>query len=455
MRRYLVICLTLVIPLSLTMLLTLAIPWSGWRARNDVVMAGETESSRSPAEIGPTLPLTPVGFLNICDRDPNVCPVDQVTWQGEPNGWQSTYKRWQRHTGTAAGSEVIWYGSAPYSGSNPNYANYREIRYMDFTYTPDGYPSVPGNPPITYEWQPWEPITNNYILHQYAGASESLAPLIGATACGTGVYYPLVDETSSFSYTPMSVTRNGECLGGGYIVAHLVELWGGPLSLTRMDKCDDVDLGIPASQSPRGNLVCKISPYAGTVYQGYVWGAGSTPSTPAVAGCEAVIYAWGWANPSQVTSGQDYAARFRNGELRFSKWINLSGQLSGTLPTPNDYAWWNSRCALAWRDVPNLLYSGVYKIGTSIYTDTIGAFSSSIVLPTSGGAFTSTFDGTEYFFPPDIFTETVRITHTMLAASEVSSARLHCLESTGSTGQKLPMSCRGKPPSPSLERHIR
>ena len=236
MRRYLVLSLTLAIPLSLTMLLTLAIPWSGWRAGNDIVMAGETESSRSLAEIGPTLPLTPVGFLNICDRDPNVCPVDQVTWQGEPNGWQSTYKRWQRHTGTAAGSEVVWYGSAPYSGSNPNYANYREIRYMDYTYTPDGYPNVPSTPPNTYEWQPWEPVTNNYVMHQYAGASESLAPLIGATACGTGVYYPLVDETSSFSYTPMSVTRNGECLGGGYIAAHLVELWGGPLSLIRMEQ---------------------------------------------------------------------------------------------------------------------------------------------------------------------------------------------------------------------------
>jgi hypothetical protein len=158
--------------------------------------------------------------------------------------------------------------------------------------------------------------------------------------------------------------------------------------------------------------VCKISPYVGIVYPRYAFN--STESLPAIVGCEAVLYAWGWPAPQQVSSGQDYEAWFRNGELRFSMWISLSDQVGSSLPAADDHQWWNSRCEQAWSSTTNILYSGVYKIGPTVYTDSIRwPIQVEATIPITGGSLTSAIDGVVYTFPANSFTEPVTVTHTI------------------------------------------
>jgi hypothetical protein len=407
--------------LVLTFRLILALDVSGLSGDTANISAPGSSPQRSGTVGGASWPLE-VTDIHLCAHNPAKCPVYKDTWPGEPNAWQRTGRKWQKHSGTPGEIEIVWEWSAPYSGSNPEYANDRDNYYVDYSNTPDTYPIITGTAPVPFAWARWEVADDNYILHQFGNPQEELADTVGALDCESGLYYPMVSHDVEYSYTPMSVVRDGECVGGGYISVYRAELWGPPLSPTRVAKCDNPDTGIPADQSPRGNAVCKISPHVGVAHQRYVFGAGPTPSDGSVAGCEAVVYAWGWPKPQQVDSGQDYQTLFRNGELRFSRWLNLSSQVHGNIPAPDDHAWWTAQCEQAWSSMPNWLYTGNYRIGSVIYTDTITL--PPVVtarIPISGGRLTSTLDSTTYIFSPDTFTDTVVVTHTVRFQSEFTS----------------------------------
>lgn len=359
-------------------------------------------------------------FINICTQHAPKCPLDESSWAGEPGGWQYTGKKWTRHSGTPSGRNIIWEWSRPYAGATPEYIGQRENHYSDFTNVPSESPDFV-TAPYTYDWERWELGPDNNIFHQYGRPTESESWHIGETNCTSGVYYPVTDHNTVFSSTSMHVLRDGYCVGGGYIFAHLLEQWGAPMSLVRLDKCDDVARGIPDSESVKGNTICKLSPYVGVVYQGYAWGSGPPPTDAPTLGCEVVVYAWGWEKPQTVSSGQGYEAWFRNGELRFSRWINLSSQVSGDIPAPDDHAWWNARCEPAWDETTNVVYSGVYKIGSNVYTDTLSLPSTvSAEIAAGGGVLTSTLDDALVIFPPDAFTETVIVSHTIRSFAALS-----------------------------------
>jgi hypothetical protein len=365
--------------------------------------------------------ITETTYIDICSQHAQICPIDGDTWQGEPDAWQYTAKKWQRHTHTPSGINVMWESSFPYSGPNPDYADHRENHYADYTNTPDEYPVITGTTPIVYDWERWAPVGDMYRLHQFGKGTESLSPFVGDTDCESGLIFPLIDHNVSFNYTPMYYTRRGVCVGNSYIATQRVEMWGEPLSPLRISRCDNNATGIPADQSSIGNTICKLSPHVALAYTRCAYGAGPEPEDTELVGCEATVYAWGWPKPQQASiTGQDYEIWFRNGLLRFSKWLNLTDQVS-EIPAPDDDAWWNPQCQRAWSEITNWVYTGRYRIGLAVYTDTISLPTSfTFTIPTSGGSFVSTLDNTSYIFPPNTFTETVIVTHTIRSQDEVS-----------------------------------
>jgi hypothetical protein len=358
-------------------------------------------------------------FINVCSQHAPKCPLEEETWDGEPGAWQYTGKKWQRHTDTPSGRNVIWEWSRPYAGSNEAYADQRENRYADFTAAPASSPDFEGTGPFTYDWERWELGEDNNIFHQYGRATEGESFHIGKSDCESGVYYPVVDHNLAYADTPMSVLRDGHCVGGGYLAAYRAEMWAEPLSPQRVAMCDNAATGIPTSQSPKGNAICRVSPYVGVVYQRYAWGAGPPPVDKPDVGCEAVVYAWGWPKPEPPSDGQAHQEWFRNGELRFTKWINLSDQATDAVPQPDDHAWWDPRCKPAFSDTTNVVYSGQYKIGSTVFTDTIALpLTVTGVIPTDGGSLTSAIDHIAYGFPSNTFTDTVIVSHTVLFQSD-------------------------------------
>lgn len=356
-------------------------------------------------------------MIDICTQHAPKCPLDPATWQGEPDAWKQTGKKWTWYPDTPYnGREIVWEYSYPYSGSNPAYSNQREDHYADYTNSPDEYPVVTGTAPVTYDWERWISVDDSFKLLQFGRPSEGESHNIGESDCESGVYYPVVDHNIRYAHTPMATTAYGQCIGGGYIAAHLAELWGERFSPTRINKCDNDPRGIPPDESQKGNAICKSSPYVGVVYQRYVFSAGNSSGQADSVGCEAVLYAWGWQEPDRPTTGQNYQTWFRNGELRFSRWYGVASQITEGAPAPDDHTWWDSKCEGAWYGESNWLYTGKYKIGDKAYEDTITQPAIiSNTIPISGGDLTSPASNTSMSFLPDTFTETVTVTYAVLS----------------------------------------
>ena len=340
--------------------------------------------------------------LSICSQHAPKCPLSPAGWLGEPGGWQYTGKRWTWVPGTPNKYDrlVVWEFSQPYSGSTPEYFGQRE----------DHYTLDPDDPLKTYDWERWLREGDNFRVMQLGNKSESEAYLIGDTDCSTGLFYPVVDHQTPFFSTPMFTNRWGVCSGGGYIAAHLYELWGEPLSKKRLELCDNPLNGMPGELSPAGNTICKISPYAGIIFQRYVFGAQSAAELPSV-GCEAVLYAWGYTEPIAPPTGQGYQTWFRNGELRFTRWYDLSNQVTpATIPAPDDHAWWDARCQNAWLEEGNWLYSGIFRVGQSTYTDlaSLPQVNTAQMTP-AGGVVEFSHVGVSLSFAPGVFSQTVQL----------------------------------------------
>ena len=379
--------------------------WFIWLGRGNPTMAGE------PSQVAAT-PAVPTSAISVCSQHAPKCPLNPDNWIGEPDGWQYTGKKWTwyPYTINRFNRQTIWEYSQPYAGSNPEYFGQREDHYADYTNSPDEYPLVNGRPPRTYDWERWKPEGDNFRVMQLGNKNESLSYLLGDTDCATGIFYPVVDHTMPYFYTPMFTNRWGKCTGGGYVAAYLSEIWGEPLSQKRLSLCDNKINGVPAEFSPLGNRICKISPYVGTVYQRYIFGPKNDGGRPSV-GCEAVLYAWGWTEPETPLSGQDYQAWFRNGELRFSRWYELSRKVSPTNPpAPDDHAWWNRMCSGAWTGEGNWLYTGTFRVGQTVYHDQAQFPELTVAeIAPAGGIFRLDDIGATYDFSPDTFSDTVRI----------------------------------------------
>lgn len=340
--------------------------------------------------------------LSICSQHAPKCPLNPAGWLGELGGWQYTGKKWTWVPGTPNryDRQVVWEFSQPYAGTTPEYFGQRE----------DHYTLDPDDPLKTYDWERWSQEGDHFRVMQLGNKSESEAYLIGDTDCSTGLFYPVVDHQMPFYSTPMFTNRWGTCSGGGYIAAHLYQLWGEPLSKKRLELCDNPLNGMPADLSPAGNAICKISPYVGVIFQRYIFGARSATETPSV-GCEAVLYAWGYAEPIAPPSGQGYQTWFRNGELRFTRWYDLSDQVTPTtIPAPDDHAWWDARCQNAWLGEGNWLYSGVFRVGKSVYTDlaSLPAVNTTQITP-AGGVVELPQVSLSLNFAPGVFTQTVQL----------------------------------------------
>ncbi len=380
-------------------------------ARLDARPAGEVPPVTSPAAPSDT-------FINVCSQHAALCPVDATHWQGEPDGWQTTGKKWIRHSGTPSSIDVMWEFSFPYQGGNPAYTGHRDNPYDDYTNTPDGWPAVPGPPPVTFEWERWDVAGGgqNYTIFQYAGTDEHSSHFVGQTDCTGGSFFPVTNEHVTYARADLAVQRGAECATGGYIAVQQLERWGEPRSLTRIAACDDPARGIPASQVPLGNMACKISPYVGVVYQRYAWAPATTPPHDRpVLGCEVAVYAWGWPEWQPIdATGHDYQSWFRNGELRFSRWLSLSAGMT-TVPAPDDDGWWNPRCDPAWASLTNWIYTGRYQIGTTLFTDTLDTVlpAATTVITTSGRAYTSVLDFNRFDFAPGTFAVPVLFTQTL------------------------------------------
>jgi hypothetical protein len=375
-----------------------------------LLCASQAQASKLPQ--ASATPPAATTAISVCSQHAPKCPLDPDNWVGEPDGWQFTGKKWTwyPYTLNRFNRQTIWEYSQPYAGDIPEYAGQREDHYSDYTNSPDEYPLVKGRAPKTYDWERWAPVGDNFRVMQLGNKNESQSYLLGETDCSSGIFYPVVDQDHPYFFTPMFTNRWGKCTGGGYVAAYLNELWGEPLSQRRTSLCDNKINGIPAEFSPVGNTVCKISPYVGTVYQRYIFGPKNEGVRPSV-GCEAVLYAWGWTQPEAPLSGQDYQAWFRNGELRFSRWFELSRKASaGNPPAPDNHAWWNQMCSGAWTGEGNWLYTGTFRAGQTVYHDQAQLPQLTVAEVTIEGGLLRLDDiSATYNFPPGTFTDTVRI----------------------------------------------
>jgi len=391
----------------------------GWAAAAALVLVSSAGLGQSaPASSGGGVPLIP---LPVCGQHPQVCPVDEATWQGEAEGWQRTGRTWVRHSDTAAqppGYTVVWQWSEIYTGTVPEYAGHRQNPYADYSANPNGLPGD-GGPHTIYDWERWQADGDNWRLYQYGRNSEQ-TNLVGDAGCESGANYPVVDAEHPYAYTPLWVERLGACVGGGYLATFLVETWGPPRSAERAQFCSNPVSGIRASENAKGNWLCNLSPNVGVLYQVYMFQAGPAPEDFPIAGCEAIVSAWGWPKPSKAqNTGQDWETWFRNGELRWTYWEFAS---SSETPAADDYAWWSAKCGSIFSTLTNWVYGGEYLVGTTRYTDslTLPASFAGLAEP-AGAVLTSTLDGTMLAIPDGAFTTTARLTQTVWLDADLPS----------------------------------
>jgi hypothetical protein len=167
--------------------------------------------------------------------------------------------------------------------------------------------------------------------------------------------------------TPQFREKDGVCLpsitddpvNGGYIASYLTEWWDTPFSEIRTNRCTEF---FDPDFYPDACTICLQAPHVGVVYQ-----RNGFPDVAAGSfglGTEAVIYVWGYTrNPEN-----DYRNWLRNGELRFSIYLNLTfwdgnSQYRG----PHDHAWWNWGGKNAWTAKTNLIYTDIYKLNATRY----------------------------------------------------------------------------------------
>ncbi len=362
--------------------------------------------------------------LSVCSQHAPKCPLDAARWPGPEGEWQYTGKKWTWYNRTPGYKNrlIVWEYSQPYQGETEAYRDHREDHYSDYTRSPDGWPFESGRAAQTYDWERWIEAGDNYLMMQFGQKSEAESYLVGVDGCESGLPYPVVDQSHPYFYTPMFTTRFNTCTGGGYVAAQLVEVWGEPMTEQRQALCDNNSSGIPARASSTGNTICKISPHVGVVYQRYLLGP-EAPGEPAAVGCEAVLYAWGYQEPQSPTSGQDYQAWFRNGELRWTRWHELSRFTDpNNLPAPDDHAWWNEQCQDAWKQQANWVYTGTFRAGKTVYKDQAGLYQLAVAqIGSQGGVLTYDNLNATYTFLPATFAAETRLSQFELRPEETPS----------------------------------
>jgi hypothetical protein len=238
---------------------------------------------------------------------------------------------------------------------------------------------------------------NDGIRDGYKAALSNGQPVKVLVA---GNVYPNVPANSQSSYEPMAVydanykdgkgnlinggcrpsydpnNANGGSTNGGFIA--VVRAWdgNGPPDHTYWAPDMHLDRAFYCQKyfkAPEYNIedptaadlaykICLAAPHVETVYQVYVRGDGGT------VGCEAVVYVSGYPKPTAADPPESTKVKnwFRNGELRFSRYVGLATKYA---PTANDS--WIQACGSAFKpDVAeNWFYTGVYKLDEIYYQD--------------------------------------------------------------------------------------
>ncbi len=280
----------------------------------------------------------------------------------QPNGSQS----WQ-----------MWCDSRPYDNL-PAHMGWRQITYT-YINNPD---ECPTGEEVTcqttrHEFETWltRSETEQAIVFQYGGLTPEDTPFFYSSQAEcqsnshVGIAYPgiTMGSGSRLDVTPQSRKKDGVCLpsitddpvNGGYIASYLTEWWDTPFSEIRTRRCGkffDPDL------YPEAHTVCLEAPHVGVVYQRYGFPDVAVGSFGL--GTEAVIYVWGYTRDPE----NHYRHWLRNGELRFSIYLNLtSWDGNSQYRSPHDHAWWNWGGKNAWTAKTNLIYTDIYKLNTTRY----------------------------------------------------------------------------------------
>ena len=301
------------------------------------------------------------------------------SYDTHPNFWAAgshkyTAKKYSLHSATPnPGYEFNWVWSGPYG------SNQRDVIYQ-------AYPN--DSPGLYLEWERWSGDIGSHraTVYTYGGSSEASSKprypsYSSCLAKQTGVDWPNLTAGARFSFSPESHDYQGYCSNhwvneqnpGGYIAIYLKESYRSGTT-ERNNMCNKY---LPASQSSSANSICKTSPNAGVVEQRYL----IPDARNYTHGCEMTIYAWGYP----YDSADNYKNWFRNGELRWTDWLNL-GWLSSP-KSPDDDRWWGVECSRAWSEKPNWVYTGVYKLtATEYFDDGSGPTPTSTPTPKPGDA---------------------------------------------------------------------
>lgn len=113
--------------------------------------------------------------------------------------------------------------------------------------------------------------------------------------------------------------------------------------------------------------VCLAAPRVETIFQVYI--QGPVPNSPAIIGCEAVVYASGYPKPTNADAPNSEVVKnwMRNGELRFSRYWSRPNNFG-----PNAADSWKQDCNQAFNPAnrENYFYTGIYKLDTTYFYDT-------------------------------------------------------------------------------------
>lgn len=344
--------------LFLTLVLSVFVLLSG--CRSGQADRGTVPPTETPTEV-PTPTAVPTE-VPTPTATPFVLPALNVwSYDTHPNFWAAgshkyTAKKYSLLSGASnPGYEFNWVWSGPY-GSNQRYVIYQ---------------AYPNDSPGAYlEWERWSGDIGSHraTVHTYGGPSEASSKprypsYSNCLAKQTGVDWPSLTAGAKFSFSPESHDYKGYCTNhwvneqspGGYIAIYLKESYATGTS-GRDNMCNNL---VPASESLSANSICKISPNAGVIEQRYLM----PDSGNYTHGCEMTVYTWGYS----YESAENYRNWFRNGELRWSNWLNL-GWLSSP-KSPDDDGWWGEECSRAWSEKPNWVYTGTYKLTATEYFD--------------------------------------------------------------------------------------
>jgi hypothetical protein len=232
-------------------------------------------------------------------------------------------------------NKIRWVMSAPQS---TNYGGDRRIEYITLIDTPkteeyeiwSGALYGPGGDAVAAVYKAGGKTAQEAIFHF---PSTGTCPY-GSPGVVDPVNYYADPDAGSVSWVT-DILNKPPCSEDGYIATRVIEWWGTPDSTYRNYKCTQYFSSAPQTTQ----TICRKAPHVGKVHQMQTWDWG----TQVQAGCEALIYAWGYTPPTPGDQWQE-AKWMSNGELLLTGY-HAKTWTGSSLPDPeNDKNWWANAC---------------------------------------------------------------------------------------------------------------